>query len=253
MVATRRARRRRAVFLPAFAVFYVAGTMLAHVAAPSFGRVPLPCRPGNSGYTQSILYCALNRNYASPRAAALFAALAQHMEGAFPGTKTLALDANFPFLKGFPLLPHLSHDDGEKIDIALYYTDDQGNYLPGDTRSPVGYFAFEQPMTGATNPCGERSRIATLRWDMSWLQRFFPQYRLDQARTREALVWLDQAGPALGLEKIFVEPHLAARLVVHGSAVRFQGCRAARHDDHIHFQTKADEKMGGGQEAEMTK
>jgi hypothetical protein len=37
---------------------------------------------------------------------------------------------------------------------------------------------------------------------------------------------------------VFVEPYLAARLGVTAPAIRFQGCRAARHDDHIHFQVK---------------
>ena len=52
------------------------------------------------------------------------------------------LDGNFPFITGFPLLPHLSHDDGEKVDLAFYYADDTG-YLRGATRAPIGYFAFE--------------------------------------------------------------------------------------------------------------
>ena len=30
------------------------------------------------------------------------------------------LDANFPFINKFPLLPHLSHNDGKKIDITDY-------------------------------------------------------------------------------------------------------------------------------------
>jgi hypothetical protein len=35
------------------------------------------------------------------------------MDEKFPGTVTIALDANFPFVNGFPLLPHLSHADGK--------------------------------------------------------------------------------------------------------------------------------------------
>jgi hypothetical protein len=30
--------------------------------------------------------------------------------------------------------------------------------------------------------------------------------------------------------------HLAKTLAVENDSVRFQGCWAARHDDHIHFQ-----------------
>ena len=36
--------------------------------------------------------------------------------------------------------------------------------------------------------------------------------------------------------KVFIEPHLRRRLGVESSKLRFQGCRAARHDDHIHMQ-----------------
>ncbi|MDG1408954.1 MAG: hypothetical protein P8Q50_14385 [Octadecabacter sp.] len=36
--------------------------------------------------------------------------------------------------------------------------------------------------------------------------------------------------------KIFIEPHLAQTLGLNDPKVRFQGCRAARHDDQIHIQ-----------------
>ncbi len=47
---------------------------------------------------------------------------------------------------------------------------------------------------------------------------------------------LSDEGRGFGVEKIFVEPHLAERLGVQADTIRFQGCRAARHDDHIHMQ-----------------
>jgi hypothetical protein len=45
-------------------------------------------------------------------------------------------------------------------------------------------------------------------------------------------------GQALGIERIFIEPYLAARLGVSSPLLGFQGCRAARHDDHIHIQIR---------------
>ena len=36
--------------------------------------------------------------------------------------------------------------------------------------------------------------------------------------------------------KVFLEPALAAELGLSDPHLRFQGCRAARHDDHIHVQ-----------------
>jgi hypothetical protein len=61
---------------------------------------------------------------------------------------------------------------------------------------------------------------------------------LDEARTRFALRWLAREGPGQGLGKVFVEPHLRERLGVSGDVIRFQGCAAARHDDHIHIQLR---------------
>ncbi len=38
------------------------------------------------------------------------------------------------------------------------------------------------------------------------------------------------------LQKLFIEPHLVKRLGLNDSRIRFQGCRAVRHDDHVHIQ-----------------
>ena len=40
--------------------------------------------------------------------------------------------------------------------------------------------------------------------------------------------------PRIG--KIFLEPHLAAQFGSGAPKIRFQGCAAALHDDHIHIQ-----------------
>ena len=222
--------------LAIFLLVYVSATTAAALTAPLFGRVPLSCFGGGSLQVQSPLYCALNRNFVTVEAKRAAEALSAAMALEFPGTVTLGLDANFPFLDGFPLLPHLSHDDGRKLDIAFYYRDEKGTPLNRAARSPIGYFAFEEPVPGASLPCTERDDLLTLRWNMGFLQGFFPAWTLDEARTGAALRWLALEGPEFGVERIFIEPHLAARLGVAHPYVRFQGCRAARHDDHIHFQ-----------------
>jgi len=220
-----------------FIALYVVSTIATQAVAPVFGRVPLPCFGGNAALqVQSPIFCALNRNYVNIGMQRAAEALSQHMAKVFPETVTLALDANFPFWDGFPLLPHLSHDDGRKLDIAFFYQQKTGEALGGQTRSPVGYFAFEQPKSGGLLPCAGRSDLLTFRWDLEFLQPFFPDWDVDEARTREAILWLSSAGRQYGVEKIFVEPHLAKELAVENPIVRFQGCRAARHDDHIHFQ-----------------
>jgi len=217
-------RRRLASFL----LVYVILTAATIWIAPIFGRVALSCFDEGPLQVQSWTYCALNRNYVSPDLKAVLIQTAEEMNRRFPETETLVLDANFPFFDGFPLLPHLSHDDGDKVDLAFYYQDASG-YLPGATRSPVGYFAFEDGPTGCAR------RWPTLRWNLGKLQPLWRDYALDMARNRAVLQILaadDQVG------KIFLEPHLVRTLETAHPKIRFQGCRAARHDDHIHLQLR---------------
>ncbi len=223
-------------FLAVFLLAYAALWGAARLAAPAFGRVAIPCTDQGPERVAELspLYCALNRNYAAPPLLDHANALARHMHAAFPGTRTRTLDAGFPFLEGFPLLPHLSHDDGEKLDFAFFYSDAAGNYLLGRARSPLGYFAFEAPPPGAAQPC-DGTTGPTLRWNMAALQPLLPDRPLDRPRTAEMLRWL-AAHPTGRDYKLFVEPPLAASLGVRGDALRFQGCRAARHDDHLHLQ-----------------
>jgi hypothetical protein len=231
--------RRAGAAVALFAGLYAAiSSFVLPPLAAWAGRVALPCRPGPGrpfGAANPV-YCAFNRHYVDARLVALLAELARSVDSAFPGTTTLFLDANFPFFNGFPLLPHLSHGDGRKLDIAYYYVGPDQSYLPGATRSPLGYFAFEQPPAGGVPLCPER--WLTLRWDLNALQGLYPNRPMDLARTRRALLWLTTEGQRFGIERIFIEPHLATRLGIDSPLVGFQGCRAARHDDHIHIQIK---------------
>ncbi|WP_342078763.1 hypothetical protein [Yoonia sp. SS1-5] len=223
-------------FWTVFVLAYLGLSVGAHYVAPGFGRVPLPCL--DAGPTQiavlNPVYCALNRNYVDPALKSHADALAAQMHDDFPGTRTRALDAGFPFVEGFPLLPHLSHDDGQKLDLALYYTDQDGTYQLGRARSPIGYWAFEQPPANAATLCDADGGFG-LRWDMDWAQSYMRPWPLDEDRTAAALAWL--ANNPTGTDyAVFVEPHLAERLGVNADVIRFQGCQAARHDDHIHLQ-----------------
>lgn len=225
--------------LSLFLAFYIGVTYAATSIAPHFGRVALSCfaKPADHLVVRSPLYCALNRNYVTPGLLRMAEGLADHMDARFPGTATVALDANFPFIDGFPLLPHLSHADGRKLDLAFYYRDGEDRFLNGVTRSPIGYFAFEQPNSTDKQPCAGRDDWLTTRWDLAWLQPFFPVYEIEPERMRAAVSWLAETGVVeYGVEKVFLEPHLTDALGVAAPAVRFQGCRAARHDDHIHVQ-----------------
>jgi hypothetical protein len=68
---------------------------------------------------------------------------------------------------------------------------------------------------------------------MSWLQDLWPDYELEPRRMMAALQFLSD-DPRVA--KVFIEPHLATRFLANDAKIRFQGCRAARHDDHIHLQ-----------------
>ena len=215
-------RRRLVAFVGLYAVMSLAAMWLA----PMTGRVALSCTGSGPLQVQSWVFCLTNRTYVTPELRAVAVDLAAHMAAEYPGTVTLALDGNLPFWDGFPLLPHLSHDDGEKLDLAFYYQSG-GDYLPGKTRSPLGYFAFEPGVTECPDVW------PTLRWDLDWLQGVFPAHTPDRPRMQAALGWLLADGR---VGKVFLEPHLAQGLGVAGPKLRFQGCRAARHDDHIHIQ-----------------
>lgn len=210
----------------AFPLVYLAIWGAAQLLAPLAGRMPLPCT-GAPLRMHSAFYCAAMRNFVAPELADLAEDAAERVAATYPGTITLALDGGFPF-PGLPLIPHLSHADGRKLDFAFYYQTPEGHYLPGKTRAPLGYFAFEALHSTHCPPA-----FPTLRWNFRWMQGLYPDRPLEPRRTAElgqALL----ADPRLG--KMLLEPPVAKQLGLTDPRLRFQGCRAARHDDHFHIQ-----------------
>ncbi len=218
-----------------FVGLYAVGWFPVQALASLGGRVGLPCTEQGALRVASPLYCIAHRHYVRREMRALAQDLARALDAAYPGTLTQALDAGFPFLDGFPLLPHISHDDGEKLDLAFYYADvADGAYRRGALRSPIGYWAFEEPGARERQPC--RSRAGALRWDQDWFQPFVrDDLVLDGRRLRAALGWLARDGRA---RRALLEPHLVDRLGADRAFVRFQGCAAARHDDHFHVELR---------------
>jgi hypothetical protein len=218
-----------------FAILYAAVTVAAvPPLAREFGRHPLPCLPAADrpyGAVHPAL-CLLNRHYASASAHRVLSALTKEMNSQFPGTTVLYLDAGFPFLDGFPMLPHLLHDDGRSVDLAFFYTNARGVYQRGRTRSPIGYWAFEQPRKGDPRPCLQDKGLG-LRWDLGFLQKYWKPYKLDEKRTAAMVQWLVTEGANLGVQRVYLEPHLVNRLKIASPFLRFQGCRSERHDDHV--------------------
>lgn len=85
-----------------------------------------------------------NRDYVVPEVNTILANVSEKLSKTYPGIDIQCLDANFPFFDGFPLWPHLSHNDGKKLDISLVYEDTKGAII-NDRPSVSGYGAFVGP------------------------------------------------------------------------------------------------------------
>src|SRR5690606_4149881 len=130
-------------------VYLVATFVIVPLIAPVFGRTALPLtgnlRPLN------MLTCLLNRHYVRPVLKKQLISIAEQMNSKFDGTRTNYLDANFPFYSGFPLFPHLSHNDGKKVDLAFYYTDVRTGEPSNAAPSLIGYGIYDGPSEAEIN------------------------------------------------------------------------------------------------------
>jgi hypothetical protein len=225
------------IFLPlAFIILYTLSTVaVVPWLAERTGRVALPwsgeLRPLNR-WT-----CILNRHYVRPDLKNLVEEATTKMLKKYPGRAVHYLDANFPFFDGFPLLPHLSHSDGRKLDLAFFYTDVLGNRVDG-VPSSIGYGVFEGPQEGEENfpeKCSDKGF-----WQYGVLDKIVSQesrslYVFDEKREKAFIQILVKDRR---LEKLFIEPHLKSRMKLESSKIRYHGCQAVRHDDHVHIQIK---------------
>jgi hypothetical protein len=158
------------------------------------------------------------------------------MNDKFPETRVNYLDASFPFIDKFPLIPHLSHNDGKKLDLSFCYRDTRTGEPTNECPSFIGYGICEEPLPNeiiTADFCGDKGY-----WQYSFLTKVIPQdnkrdFTFDSDRTKE-LVTLFMTQPTIS--KIFIEPHLKTRLNLTSDKIRFHGYQAVRHDDHIHVQ-----------------
>lgn len=194
------------------------------------GLVSLPCDGSAPLAPVATRYCREDRHFVQPAARDALVDAARAIRARYPGETLRFMDASGPEgIKPFP--PHLSHGDGRQVDLALYYTDAAGR--PFDpfpvTARFGGYWPAEPPAPGEALACpGGRPGKA---------QKPDPPanrpWRLDEERTR-ALLDILAADPRV--RRILIEPHLERRLGLWGHPkLRFAGCQAARHDDHLHI------------------
>lgn len=193
------------------------------------GLVTLPCDASTPLEPTRPYYCRRDRHFVTPTTRDALIDTATAMRRLHPGEVLRFMDASGPDgRKPFP--PHRSHGDGRQIDLGLYYTDVQGrplNVFPATDRYG-GYWPAEPPRPGKEVACPQgrpgRAEKPDPPADRPW--------RLDEARTK-ALVETLIADRRV--RRVLIEPHLERRFGLWGHPkLRFAGCQAARHDDHLH-------------------
>ncbi len=222
--------------LTVFVIIYLASTfILIPYIAPLFGREKIQDNPTIEAHTFFTKLC--NRNYVTPKLHSALKNIARNFQKNHPNSKIIYLDANFPFVNGFPLPPHVSHNDGKKIDISFVYKDLTGNNS-NDSPSILGYGVYENPKPQEYNQPKICIQKGYWQYDFAKFLTFGiikKELILSEKVTKDLLLAIVHQKE---IGKVFIEPHLKNRLGVQNSKIRFHGCHAVRHDDHIHFQLK---------------
>ncbi|MNS84740.1 hypothetical protein D3C72_1185750 [compost metagenome] len=193
------------------------------------GLVSLPCNGSTPLEPTESYYCSKDRHFVRPAVRASLVEAARFMAERYPGERLRFMDASGASgITPFP--PHRSHGDGRQIDLALYYTDAAGKPLHRfpDTSRHDGFWPAEPPRPGEEIACPDGRKGSAEKPDPPADR----PWRLDEARTA-ALIRHLAADPRV--KRILIEPHLERRLGFWGHPkLRFAGCQAARHDDHLH-------------------
>ena len=220
------------------ALYCLTTFLIVPLIANPLGRIQLPLTETNHLQPLNILTCLLNRNYVRPELKQAVFDVAKQMNDKFLGTTTNYLDANFPFIDKFPLIPHLSHNDGKKLDFSFCYRDYKTGESTNECPSFIGCGICEEALPDEKNTadfCVGKGFLLYTFLTTVISQDNKQDFTLDIEKTRE-LVNLFSTQPAIG--NIFIEPHLKTRLNLTSEKIRFHGCQAVRHDDHIHVQLK---------------
>lgn len=230
-------RRKRTLQLTiVFLLVYPIGSflLLPPLASLTSDRVPLPVFSEELA-PLNMFTAILNRHYVHPDMKVVMEKLGSDMREQFPGHQVLYLDAGFPLIDGFPLPPHLSHDDGTKVDIAFSYTDKRSGQFTASAPSWIGYGGCEIPRNGEWDQpaiCEEAGHH-----QYSFLMNLpgsgNEDLTLDQQRT---VYMIETLAAEQKIRKMFLEPHLKSRWGLGSSKIRYHGCQAVRHDDHLHIQ-----------------
>lgn len=226
-------------------IFFLLYTLATFFVVPPMARiytnrVPLPVFSNPHLEPENVFFAFFNRTYVKPALRKALEDVAEQMQSQYPGATIWYMDANFPFIDGYPLEPHLSHRDGKKIDLSFYWKLAKTGTPVHKNPSPTGYGLWAEPLSGEfdyAQHCIEKGN-----WFIGYDEQLGNwgynknDYRFDAERTREMLRLLAEHP---SIEKILIQPHLKKRLDLERfDGIRAQGCHAARHDDHAHVQLK---------------
>lgn len=211
-------------------LYFLFNLLVVPPIAKVFGREKLPVFGSNLA-SKNFMYPILFRNYVNSDLKNLLLDTSDKI-AAERNFKITYLDANFPFFDGFPLLPHLSHNDGKKIDISFMYKTKDGKETNGKP-AVSGYGAFVKIKSITSESCLDKGY-----WQYDYTKYFtfgtITNLEFDNDRTK---VLIEKLLSQPKTQKIFIEPYLKLQMgLVQYDKIRFHGCGAVRHDDHIHLQ-----------------
>ena len=224
-----------------FSLFCILYALTSFVIVPPlaehFGRVQMPHDEENPNLRQwNIWTVILNRHYVTPQLRSVTEGVAKKLAVADTNIVVTYLDCNFPFWDGFPLEPHLSHNDGRKIDLSFFYLDAETRQTTSERPSWLGYGICEEPRGGEENRaeyCAQKGN-----WQYSFMKNYIiPQsnkirFPFDEKHTA-AMVRFFIADPRV--QTVMVEPHFEKRLgFTNQQKVKPPPCSSVRHDDHVH-------------------
>lgn len=234
IIAHKWTKKLRFKTLIVFTGLYLLATLIiVPILAPIFGREKI--NHSKKIKPTSFITVLMNRNYVQPKLNELLNQTEKRLNET--PIEIHYLDANFPFIDKFPLFPHLSHNDGKKIDISLIYETEFGE-ITNKHKSVSGYGFYENPKRNEYNQIEKCLKNGYFQYD-------FPKY-LTLGSINKELVFSQKGTKKMietilkspNLEKLFIEPHLISRMNLKDNRIRFHGCKAVRHDDHIHVQIK---------------
>ncbi len=207
-------------------LYLFATFLIVPFIAPVFGRERVEVSKNLKPATYISLF--INRNYVTKELNEVLKDVSAEIPIRF-------LDANFPFINGFPLLPHLSHDDGNKIDLSFIYETQDGTRT-NSLKSMSGYGVFEAPLQGEIDQSKSCKDQGFFQYNYSKYLTFGTKNSDLKFSVKETRRLIEAVANNGRVEKIFIEPHLVSRMNLNNRKIRFHGCQAVRHDDHLHLQ-----------------